>query len=484
MPLLTGLLVIPLVILSVVVTYQVHSSLKLNMMLLKESLDLRADANKLLPLLLIQDDATKAILINPGKLEAYSGRKIEAYDEHHRLLDGLLASARSQDIHELVLRLKKIDGDSLRPVDSEVLELLFDDPDQARRVYFKKYDPFRNEYEKTTRELVSILTLYADQLTEQLQAENQTLTRKIAGTLGFGAFGLALVVGSLFRVIRQRGAFLAGEVAKRTLELTNANRNLRLEMEARERAVQEREQIRIAMLSSAKMAALGEMAGGIAHEINNPLAIISGRASQVERLLRFESPPLERVREAAAVIGPTTERISRIIQGLKAFCRQGDHDPFESTSVSEIIQDTLSLCSEKLKTKGVSLECQFPDPAPELACRPTQIGQALLNLINNAADAVETQGERWIRIAVTTDEGSIEISVENSGPLIPAPVQEKLFQPFFTTKEIGQGTGLGLSISKGLVEDQGGKIWLDDKSLRTRFVISMPKAGGSLRTTA
>jgi signal transduction histidine kinase len=106
-----------------------------------------------------------------------------------------------------------------------------------------------------------------------------------------------------------------------------------------------------------------------------------------------------------------------------------------------------------------------------------QIAQVLLNLIRNSCDAIERGAEKWIRIAVTRLPDSIEISVSDSGRGIPENVREKIFQPFFTTKEVGRGTGLGLSVSKGIVEAHGGTITLDTKSTHTRFVVTLPLRG-------
>ncbi|HEX4924120.1 MAG TPA: ATP-binding protein, partial [Bdellovibrionales bacterium] len=110
-----------------------------------------------------------------------------------------------------------------------------------------------------------------------------------------------------------------------------------------------------------------------------------------------------------------------------------------------------------------------------IACRPTQISQVLLNLLNNAHDAVAEQTEKWVKLDVRDLGDSVELSVTDSGAGIPPEIQEKIMQPFFTTKQIGEGTGLGLSISKGLVDSHHGQLRLDAKSKNTRFVVLLPK---------
>jgi two-component system sensor histidine kinase DctS len=117
-----------------------------------------------------------------------------------------------------------------------------------------------------------------------------------------------------------------------------------------------------------------------------------------------------------------------------------------------------------------------------LECRAVQISQVLLNLINNACDAISSLNEKWILINAIERNNLIEISVTNSGPKIPAHIREKLMQPFFTTKEVGMGTGLGLSLSKTIAEAHGGRLYLDLGAENTRFVLELPKISPARKT--
>jgi PAS domain S-box-containing protein len=233
---------------------------------------------------------------------------------------------------------------------------------------------------------------------------------------------------------------------------------------------------------AAKMKALGEMAGGVAHEINNPLTIISGFATLIDGNLRdAEVSPALYERELQRIVA-TSERISVIVRSLKFFSRSGEKEEFVRTDLSVIVRETLLLCSERFRMAGIALETRLTEGAL-VACRPTQISQVLLNLLNNAFDAVSKLDDRWVRVEVEPlakgDEvsGSYRIRVSDSGPGIPEALQGRLMQPFFTTKGPGAGAGLGLSVSNGIVEDHGGGLRYENVGGHTSFCVELPTTG-------
>lgn len=235
-------------------------------------------------------------------------------------------------------------------------------------------------------------------------------------------------------------------------------------------------QQQLKIIACSKMSALGEMAGGIAHEINTPLSVITMRSKQLARLLSHEHPDLVKATEFCSLIEETGKRIAKIIQGLCSFSRTGDEDPFVSTSVESIIDDTLGFCSEKLHINGFKIDLSNIDSSIAIECRAVEISQVLLNLINNAAHALENSQEKWIKIECVDSTDFVELMVIDSGPGIPKQIQDKIFQPFFTTKVVGEGTGLGLSISKGLIENHSGSLVLNTNLPNTCFVIKLPKS--------
>ncbi|MBX3022548.1 MAG: PAS domain-containing protein [Bdellovibrionales bacterium] len=224
---------------------------------------------------------------------------------------------------------------------------------------------------------------------------------------------------------------------------------------------------------AAKMASLGEMAAGVAHEINNPLTVISGLAEVNSELLEETNPDLQRIANNMAAIERTARKLAKIVSGLRAFSRDGKSDPFLPVRLGDVIEDTLAFSKERIALNSIELQVIHSSPSPMIECRATQIGQVVLNLLNNACDAIAEQPQKWIKIETRADGDFVELSVTNSGPPISKEVRDKLFSPFFTTKDIGKGTGLGLSISKGIIENHNGVLFLDQNSPHTRFVFRL-----------
>jgi PAS domain S-box-containing protein len=243
----------------------------------------------------------------------------------------------------------------------------------------------------------------------------------------------------------------------------------------REQAEQVIAEHQIMMVASSKMSALGEMSGGIAHEINNPLAIILNSASQLKELVESRELDPVYIGQAVGRIEVTAKRIAKIILGLRNFSRESGNDPLENIPVSLIVNETLELCKERFKSHGVELHAGDIAPTFTIDCRSTQISQVLLNLLNNAFDAVEGLNEKWVKIECAESNGCLILSVTDSGNGVAAELREKIMQPFFTTKEVGKGTGLGLSIAKGIIEGHRGTLRYDEQSKNTRFVVILPK---------
>ena len=228
---------------------------------------------------------------------------------------------------------------------------------------------------------------------------------------------------------------------------------------------------RMKMIASAKMSSLGEMAGGIAHEINNPLTIISGKVNKIRLQVVSEKIEMEKIISDLDRIESTSKRIAKIVKGLRTFSRESEKDPFILVPAREILEETLELCRERIKNYKIELKINCPEDI-QINCRPIQISQVLMNLIGNAIDAVEPLTEKWIAIDFYKKGDLVQMSVTDSGTGIPSKVVEKMMNPFFTTKDVGKGTGLGLSISKSILEDHKASITYDKLSKNTRFLVS------------
>ncbi|MDD4974660.1 MAG: PAS domain S-box protein [Bacteriovorax sp.] len=254
-------------------------------------------------------------------------------------------------------------------------------------------------------------------------------------------------------------------------------------LQARLRDISERKNIeeslniqREKLMASAKMSSLGEMAGGIAHEINNPLAIIVGKITQLKRRLKVDADVIK-LNEDLSVIENTAKRIGSIIKGLSAFSRNAENDSMEKILVPLLIQDTLELSRERFKFNSIDLRFDFANcQQAYVKGRVAQLLQVLVNLLNNAFDAVEELPIKWVDIQVEVVANSCKLMITDSGEGIHPEIVEKIMSPFFTTKSVARGTGLGLSISKGIIEEHHGKLYYDTTSKNTRFVIELPIA--------
>lgn len=225
--------------------------------------------------------------------------------------------------------------------------------------------------------------------------------------------------------------------------------------------------------SASKMAALGEMAGGIAHEINNPLAVIIGKARLTSDLLKQAGADPKALHNLDRILY-SAERIMKIVAGLRSFSREGENDPFVEASVAGVVNETLAFCQSRIQHAGIALEVVPINETLKMRCRPVAISQILLNLLNNAYDAAKGSPSPWIKLFASETGGFVELRVWDSGPGVPDQIETKIMQPFFTTKEVGKGTGLGLSISSSLAKDHGGSLKLDRKVARSCFVLRIP----------
>lgn len=231
---------------------------------------------------------------------------------------------------------------------------------------------------------------------------------------------------------------------------------------------------RAKMTENARLASLGIMAGGIAHEINNPLAVIVGCVEQLEVAGPDWRTQEELGKRLLGLIRDHTFRIQKTIQGLRSLSRDASEDPFVRHPLASIIDDTVDLCHQRFRSNGVQLEVDAPGPELVFECRPAQVAQVLLNLLNNAFDAVRDNPVKQIRLQAGVQGERVEIMVEDNGPGFNRDIAEKLFVPFFTTKSQQNGLGLGLSISHAIVESHHGEITADITDGCTRFYVRLP----------
>ena|GEM_PF-3134666 len=235
------------------------------------------------------------------------------------------------------------------------------------------------------------------------------------------------------------------------------------------------EKERIRSMYAEKMASLGELAAGIAHELGNPAASINAWLEVIESQYERENLDLNMFMQTVPKVRRDAKRMRDIIRGMLTYARDGSRDPFQSEGVKTILQTVVDYCGYKLGKTSVKITIVVPNPYLTFDCRITEISQMLVNFILNACDAVQELEEKWIEISAVETSGQVVFSITDSGQGIPDEIADKIFQPFFTTKPVGRGTGLGLSIARSIIENHQGKISLDRSFERTRFIISLPR---------
>ena len=228
------------------------------------------------------------------------------------------------------------------------------------------------------------------------------------------------------------------------------------------------------LVATSKLASLGEMAAGVAHEVNNPLAIILSYIEEMEEKTQENELFAPAFLSDILKIKQTALRIASIVKSLRTFSRNVENDPFEFVDLKFIIDEALGLCKERFKQQGIEVRIENI-PCVKMECRVPQVGQVFFNLLSNAFDAVSNQAKPWVEItAYQPDPHKICICVTDSGNGIEEHVASRIMQPFFTTKEIGKGTGLGLSISSGIALSHGGQLRLNHRHPNTQFVLELP----------
>ena len=220
------------------------------------------------------------------------------------------------------------------------------------------------------------------------------------------------------------------------------------------------------LIQASKMATLGEMATGVAHELNQPLSVIKTASNFFMRKVRKKEPIRDDIlMTMSEEIDGHVERATRIINHMRQFGRKSDPN-LEPVNLNEVLERAFEIFSQQLKVRGITVEWQMDPELPSIMGNPSRLEQVIINLLINARDAIEERSEhapdqpppRKILLSTASDGKTATLSVCDTGIGIPASIRSKIFEPFFTTKKVGKGTGLGLSISYGIVKECGGRI--------------------------
>jgi signal transduction histidine kinase len=261
-----------------------------------------------------------------------------------------------------------------------------------------------------------------------------------------------------------------------TERLLREEDKLRTKIDEVERATERLKEAQSRLVRSERLASVGRLAAGLAHEIGNPISALMG----LQDLMLAGGLSPEEERDFMQRMRRETERIHRILRDLLQFARPAaervagaEHEPGD---VETAVRDTAALVAPQRTLKDVNLELSISPALPPVTLGNEQLMQVTLNLLLNAADAVGAGGN--VRVAATRSAQGVQLLVEDDGPGVEPRVQAQLFEPFVTTKEIGKGTGLGLAVCRGLVEAAGGSISLDTEYGKgARFVVELPAHG-------
>lgn len=269
---------------------------------------------------------------------------------------------------------------------------------------------------------------------------------------------------SNFRLERSRKAMIhiMGDLHETTAQVRGREQDLRDKQEQ--------------LVQAAKLATLGELTTGVAHELNNPLnniGLFIGNALDVIELGRNDGDAIRRELQSAT---RQVRKATEIISHLRTFGRAAPINR-EPVPVNQVIERALSLMSEQFRLREIGIELRLSVENPTVNGSAIQLEQAFINLLSNARDALITSPRRQIVITSEAGDGTVSVAISDTGPGIPDGLEQRIFDPFFTTKEVGQGTGLGLSITYGIVQDHDGSITVSNNpDGGATFRIQLPRA--------
>ncbi len=249
-------------------------------------------------------------------------------------------------------------------------------------------------------------------------------------------------------------------------------------VQAMARADRQRAEIEARITQSNKMAALGKMAAGVAHEVNNPLTLIRESAGWIKDLLTEEDPAAiknyDEISDAMDRIDQNVERAKGVTHRMLGFARR--MEPMqENVDLNQVALQTLGFLQHEALHRNIELLTDFAPDLPVTTTDTAQVQQVILNLLENAIDAVARDGRVTIRTATDEARKEIRLSIEDTGPGIPKAMRDRIFDPFFTTKSVGEGTGLGLAISYSTMERLGGSISVkSEEGQGATFTITLP----------
>lgn len=264
---------------------------------------------------------------------------------------------------------------------------------------------------------------------------------------------------------------LKNSINKMQKHLWEQKKQTQHQLESRDETIEKQNE---ALVYSSYLIAMGELAGGVAHEINNPIAIIDGNNAIISR--SHKEMKIAHLEARTNKISEMVARISSIVQGLLHLTDKANLSVEEKVSVKSLLENVLLTCEAKLKNAEIKFTITEENTTDILYGNSSQLGQVILNIFNNAYDALKKTENPFISVrfgTVSAHPKNLYIHISNNGEKIPRDIRNQIFARFFTTKDVGKGMGIGLSVSKGIVENHRGSLELLDTELTT-FSIKLP----------
>jgi C4-dicarboxylate-specific signal transduction histidine kinase len=320
-----------------------------------------------------------------------------------------------------------------------------------------------------------------------LESDIENLKWIITGIL---AGGLAVLYLALVNIVRNGWVTInrqRTQLIQRVREVEETTQQLHDEIRERTEIEGARRLIEVKAMEQSKLASLGQVATGIAHEINQPLTYINTMIQTMREDIELDDLDTRRAHQGLTESHRQVERISSIIDHLRIFGRI-DNLVTEEISIDDVVQNTLLLIGEWLRLSDITIDIQNDENLVTIRGNANQLEQVFLNLLQNASDALsdDQRNAKKITVAIrsTPDQSAVQVELSDNGAGIASEHFDKIFEPFFTTKDVGKGTGLGLSVAHGIVREHGGTITCESKlNEGTTFLITLPAQGAQLGQT-
>ena len=364
----------------------------------------------------------------------------------------LVKSRRYTDHTFSVLPLKSVMWNE----QGELRELVFDEPSG-----------------KQNRYLVEQENMTAEGWRVMLMASADGVSGRVNTALAVAALMLASLLLAIANIVQRRRRLaermamkdatsreLERRVEERTVALSDTNEKLRNEVHEREHAESELRDTQAGLVQATKLAALGQMSAGVSHELNQPLAAIRSYADNAKTFI--ERGNTDTASENLQSIAELADRMDRIIKNLRTYARD-ESISMRPVSIILPLNESLSLLGNRITDETVEVNLSIPDQSPVVIAGDVRLQQVFVNILSNALDSMRSSAVKTLDISVTEQVDKVQISIADTGSGVPEALREHVFDPFYSTKSVGEGMGLGLSITYGIVDQFGGKIEIDNR---------------------